>query len=135
MKKLTCLLISILIVMSSVCICATATSASNNTYTYKIENVTYTIEFEDNNLAPDKQSIVAEKLIGLDAGEVQTYGLGCVLFGHDYQYTTASVVQHKAATYAPRCKKQSYDVKYCEDCDYTEQTLKAVNYINCCPED
>ena len=48
---------------------------------------------------------------------------------------TASVIQHKVSELNPRCKKQTYDVTYCEDCDYTKETLVNTTYINCCPED
>ena len=133
MKKLTCLLISLLIVMSSVCVIASA--ISNNVVEYIKDDTKYTVEFEDSTVSEEKKVVIANALIGTDEAEIMTANIWCDLFGHDYKYTTASVVQHKAKIYAPRCKKQSYDVTYCEDCDYTEQTLKAVNYINCCPED
>ena len=121
--------------MTTLCICATATSDSNNTYTYETEDAVYTVEFNDNNLTAEEQKAVAAKLVGLDDDPAQTYGLGCTLFGHDYKYTTASVITHKARTYAPRCKQQTYDVTYCEDCDYNEQTLVSTRRIDCCPED
>ena len=134
MKKITCILICVLMLMTSMCIWVSATS-ENNAYSYEIDNTIFTVEFEDNNLSSEEQVVVAEKLIGLNNAEMQTYGLGCTLFGHDYKYTTVSVVQHKVNKYVPRCKKQTYDVTYCEDCDYAEETLKAINYIDCCPQD
>ena len=135
MKKIISILMGLLILMTTMCICATATSDSNNTYTYETEEAVYTVEFNDNNLTAEEQKIVSAKLVGINDGSAQTYGLGCTLFGHDYKYTTANVVTHKVRTYAPRCKKQIYDVTYCEDCDYTEQTLTTTTYIDCCAVD
>lgn len=133
MKKIICILICLLMVMSSVCVIASATS--NNVVEYIKDDTKYTVEFEDSTVSEEKKVVIANALIGTDEAEIMTANIWCDLFGHDYKYTTASVVQHKAKIYAPRCKKQSYDVTYCEDCDYTEQTLKSVVYIECCPED
>ena len=135
MKKTISLLISFLILMTTLCVFASAASETEAIYTYEVDDVEFTVEFEDNNLTANERSIVAEKLVGLDNNEAQTYGLGCVLFGHDYKYTTASVVEHKVYPNVPRCRKHSYDVTYCEDCDYVEQTLVKTEYITCCPVD
>lgn len=132
MKKVISVLVCFLIVMSAMCTIASASSATANKYTYIIDDTNYTVEFEDNNLTSKEQEIVAKKLLGMESGDVQTYGLGCTLFGHDYKYTTASVIQHKVRTSAPRCKLSLYDVTYCEDCDYTKETLTSTSYQNCC---
>ena len=132
MKKVISILMSILVLMTTMCICATATSSSNSTYTYETEDAVYTIEFNDNNLTVEEQKTVVSKLVDLDENVVQTYGLGCTLFGHDYKYTSASVITHKYRASDPRCKKDLYNVKYCEDCDFTEETLTSSVYIVCC---
>ena len=132
MKKIISSLILVCVFMTSMCIWA---SATNNTYSYDVGDVTYTVEFSDNNLTPSEQEIVAKKLIGVGDNMAQPYGLGCTLFGHDYKYTTASVVRHKVYSAVPRCEKKTYDVTYCEDCDYTKQTLISTNNIDCCPKD
>ena len=136
MKKVVCGLMSILILMTSMCVLASASDANTNTYDYEIYGTKYTIEIDDSAVSVEKQEAIAEKLVGIENQSTNnTYGLGCTLFGHDYAYTTATVIEHKVRTYAPRCKKMIYDVTYCEDCDYTEQTLVGTAYIDCCPEE
>ena len=133
MKKAISILICILVLMISLCTIASATT--HNTYVYEVDGNEYTIEFHDNNLTAEEQIIVSNKLLGIYDDTVQTYGLGCTLFGHDYKNTTTSVIHHKVYADAPRCKKEVYDVTYCADCDYTKQTLLNTTYIYCCPED
>ena len=135
MKKAISILMSILILMSTMCIWATATNASNDTYTYETEEAVYTVEFNDNNLTAEEQKLVAAKLANVEYNAAAPANILCDIFGHDYKDTSATVITHKARTYAPRCKQQTYHVTYCEDCDYTEQTLLGTAYIYCCPED
>lgn len=131
MKKAISTLIASCIIIMSLCVIATAEGTDNNTYTFETDDAHYTVEFNDNNLTEQQQMRIAERLVGTD-DMVQTYGLGCTLFGHDYKYTSANVITHKYRSTDPRCKKDIYDVKYCEDCDYTEQTLSSTVYIVCC---
>ncbi len=133
MKKAINLLVCAVIIMTSICVAAGATG--NNTVECEANGIEYTVEFEDPALTEEKKVSIANDLIGTNESEIMTANLLCSLFGHDYKYTTASVTQHKASSIAPRCKYQSYDVTYCSRCDYTEQKLVAVNYIDCCPED
>lgn len=130
MKRIICVLISMLILMTSACVFASALEEN----VYVIDGIEYTVQFDDS-VPSEKQEIIAQALIGGDCCSAQPYGLGCTLFGHDYAYTTSTVVQHKIFPTAPRCVEYLYDVTYCEDCDYTEQTMIARNYIYCCPED
>ena len=132
MKKLISILISMLIVMTFLCVIASAESNSNNTYTFETEDTNYTVTFDGNNLSEEQQKIVAEKLVFDNDDSTQTYGLGCTLFGHDYLYDTAYVITHKVRSSQPRCKEDTYDVKYCEDCDFMEETLINSKYIYCC---
>ncbi len=133
MKKITSLLICALIIMTSMCVAASATSTETKEYNYN--GIEYTVEFEDSDISEEKKENIAYSLIGNDESDIMPANILCTIFGHDYKYTTASVIQHKASATSPRCKKQTYDVTYCEDCDYTEQTLLGTTYINCCPED
>ncbi len=133
MKKVISLLICALILMTTICVVASA--ESGNTYTFETEDAHYTVEFNNNNLTEEQQIRVAEGLVFGNDNSAQTYGLGCTLFGHDYVYDTAYVTYHKALPYEPRCKVLTYDVTYCDDCDYYEESLKGTSYIYCCPED
>lgn len=132
MKKITTILICVSIMMTSMCVFATATS--DNAYTYEFDGMEYTVEIIDASISNEKKLSIANSIIGANENEIMTVNIWCDLFGHDYQYTTASVIEHKVSELNPRCKKQTYDVTYCEDCDYTEQTLVNTTYINCCPE-
>lgn len=132
MKRIVSVLISFLILAMVLCGSVSAESTVNNTYTFETGDTHYTVEFFDNNLTKEQQKIVAEKLVMVEYDTNQTYGLGCTLFGHDYKYTTASVIRHKVRSSAPKCVKDMYDVTYCEDCDYTKQTLTGSINIYCC---
>ncbi|MBQ3230446.1 MAG: hypothetical protein IJB49_05445 [Clostridia bacterium] len=131
MKKIISILICAFILMS-----ATAFSASsdNGVYEYEIDGTEYTVRFADSNVPAEKQELIARKLVGIDDESVQSRGLGCILFGHDYVYTSTSVVTHKVRSSSPRCRRDNYDITYCEDCDdYYEETLTSSTYIVCCP--
>lgn len=119
--------------MTTMCILASATG--NDTIELEANNTHYTIEFEDTTLSEEKKNSISYALIGTNESEIMPANIWCDIFGHDYKYTTATVTEHKAKTYAPRCKLLTYDVTYCEDCDYTAQTLLGTSYINCCPEE
>ena len=135
MKKTIRVLAFLLIIMTSLTVVATATGENTTTYTYTAEDTEYTVIFTNSSIPQEKQEALAQKLIGIEDSSAQTYGLGCVLFGHDYLYDTIHVVTHKLRTTAPRCKQQTYDVTTCEDCDYFEEKLLATTYIDCCPEE
>ena len=135
MKKILSVLITVLILMTAMTVYSAAAGEDAATYSYQIDDTEYTVKFTDNDIPAEKQEMIAQKLVGLDDSSVQTYGLGCVLFGHDYLYKTVYVITHEAKTYRPRCKEDTYDVKYCEDCDFTEETYLGTVFIDCCPED
>lgn len=111
------------------------TAANNDSYTFEIDDVEYTVKINDPYVSAEKKQTIANAIVCQNNTDIMTVNVWCDIFGHDYKYTTASVMQHKVNVYAPRCKEQLYDVTYCEDCDYTEQKLISTSYINCCPED
>lgn len=130
MKRVVCFLISALILMTFACVFAGA----SNEYIYVLDGNEYTVEFKTG-VPDEKQETIANALVGDNGNAAQPYGLGCTLFGHDYKYTSAIVIQHKVFPTSPRCVEYYYDVTYCEDCDYTEETLLGSSYIDCCPKD
>lgn len=132
MKKTIGLLICALMLLTIMCI---TVAADTNIYTYEVDGIEYTVKFEDENIPNEKKAAIAISLISTDETEIMPANILCDIFGHDYLYTTASVIEHKAYANAPRCRQETYDVTYCEDCDYTEQTLVNVTYIDCCPQD
>lgn len=135
MKKTISILMAILTIMTSMTVFASASSDENTEFIYIVEDIEYTFEFSNSDISKEKQEFIAQTLLGLDDNTAQTYGLGCTLFGHDLKYTAASYITHKAYPYAPRCLKKNYEVEYCEDCDYINETFLASSYIHCCAED
>lgn len=131
MKKIICILMSVLMLSSLLCTVASAED-NGNIYVFETEDACCVVEFYDDNLTEEQQAVVARRLVYPDEETVSTYGLGCTLFGHDLKTTTASVITHKVRASNPRCKKDTYRVTYCEDCDYSEQTLIETKYIVCC---
>ena len=133
MKKITSLLICAHIILTSMCISASATNTETKEYSYN--GIEYTVEFEDSEISEETKENIAYSLIGNDESDIMPANILCTIFGHDYKETMASVIQHKASATSPRCRKQTFDVTYCDDCDYTKSTLLGTTYINCCPED
>ena len=133
MKKIICLLMCmVLFVAASVSMASAADTAP--VLEYELEDTHYTIEFEDDDISPEKQQFIAHKLLGLDDGSVQTRGLGCTLFGHDLATKTVYRITHKHRAAVPRCLRKTYEITYCEDCDdYYEEELLFSFYIDCCP--
>jgi hypothetical protein len=134
MKRIICALMCFVLLMAT----TSVASASNQSgvYEYEINNVEYTVEFEDKTISPEKMEMIAETLLGLRDNSTQTYGLGCTLFGHDWVTKGVFVTEHKKRTTAPRCLRHTYNVTYCEDCDETKETvLISSGYVDCCPEE
>ncbi|MBE6692335.1 MAG: hypothetical protein E7586_03250 [Ruminococcaceae bacterium] len=132
MKKALSILICTLILMTTICVVASAENASGNTYNFETKDAHYTVTFEGNNLSAEQQQRIAENLVFGKDDSAQTYGLGCILFGHDYLYDTARVTTHKVYSSAPRCVDDVYEIKTCEDCDFHEETWLYSEDIFCC---
>jgi hypothetical protein len=115
--------------------CIVADAMDNGIYTYDFDGTEITVEIEDNSISAEKKESIAKSLLGNTESDIMVAYIWCDLFGHEYKYTTATVIEHKVNKYNPRCKTKLYDVTYCNDCDYTEQTLLATSFINCCPEE
>ncbi len=133
MKKTIRVLAFLLVSITSLTIVASAVGENTTTYAYHTKDTEYTVIFSDSTIPQEKQAAIAQKLLSIDDSSAQTYGLGCILFGHDYLYDSVNVVTHKVRSTSPRCKQQTYDITYCEDCDYFEEKLVATTYIICCP--
>ena len=134
MKKTIRILICILALLTVTTVFVAA-KEPNRQYVYHVDDNEYTVEFMDAALTAEQQEQVAYRLVHSEDSDTHTYGLGCILFGHDLKTSKVGVITHKVYKYAPRCKQEIYDVTICEDCDYQTQTLSSTSYINCCPED
>ena len=130
MKVLLCLLALLMTTTFWV-----SAAEGNGQYTYEVGDTVYTVEFEDSALSAEQQEAVIQRLLGGEDTGAQTYGLGCILFGHDLKESVVSVITHKVFKYSPRCTQDFYDVTICEDCDYQTQEKTGTSYIDCCPEE
>lgn len=131
--------------MKRVCICILFTlmlsvsaavigSAETEADLYCYQDGCYEITVERGNLSDEQLATIAAKLAGAEtASEMQTRGLWCTLFGHDYETTTATKITHKKYATSPRCLLETYDVKVCTKCDETTETLIESSRIICCP--
>jgi len=134
MKRIISAVMCIVLLMAGASVASAA--GDNGIYQYEIDGVEYTVEFENKDIAPDTMEALAQDLVGLRDESVQTYGLGCILFGHDWVTEVTYVTQHKVRAASPRCNKLTYEITYCEDCDETkEQVLVSTTRIYCCAED
>lgn len=135
MKKAFCILMCLIIFVAA---SMPVVSAYGETVAleYEVDGVHCIVEFENSSISVDKMQIIAEKLVGIRDDSVQTYGLGCTLFGHDLVTEGAFVTYHKQRASEPRCLRKTYEITYCEDCDdYYEEVLLFSYYIPCCPAD
>ena len=132
MKKTIKVLAFLLIIMTALTVVASATGENTASYNYEVDDTEYTVTFSNSSMSREKQEAIARKLVGIDDSSAQPYGLKCTLFGHDYVYETTYVTVHKVNTYAPRCALKTYNLTYCDDCDYYEEELVRTEYIDCC---
>lgn len=61
-----------------------------------------------------------------------TYGLTCILLGHNIKISSVSAITHKVSATSPRCLEKTYDYEECTRCDYEKATLVCSEYIVCC---
>lgn len=134
MKKYIHVLTWFLMLLTVTTVWASATE-TNKQYTYQTDDTEYTVEFIETTLSVEQQEQVAYRLVYAEDSGAQTYGLMCTLFGHELTESKVGVITHKVYTYAPRCKREIYNVTICENCDYQTQTLYSTSYIDCCPEE
>lgn len=133
MKRITSLMMCLIIMMTSMCIFASA--EGNGTYEFEVDGEEYTVEFVSSDLSAEKQETVAARLVGLEVSEPVPANILCNLFGHDYEYSTTYVTHHKVATIAPRCQRKYYDITTCSRCDYYSETYTRAALIYCCAEE
>lgn len=131
MKRIISALLCAAMLASLTLVFASANNG-NAVYTFNIDGTEYTVSFENSALTPEQQQIIAERLVGISEAPAQTYGLGCTLFGHDYITEIATVTVHNVSSTAPRCRRDTYEVKTCEDCDYYKQTFISSVPSYCC---
>ena len=116
------------------CILFSLTCFAQTEYNY--ENEDTTVIFQSNSsFSNETKQYIADRLIyGNNDDSISTYSW-CWLTGHDKQTENAWKIEHKFRTTDPRCKKTTYMITTCTNCDFIEFTDLTYNYISCCPED
>ena len=124
MKKAFSMLLAIITLISLTVLPASAEVGAHN----DVEVIIH-----DENLPQETKAKIIEFYTNPEAqNNATTYGLTCSLLGHKYEYTTVTMVTHKARATAPRCLQKKYDHGVCTRCDSQTNTLIGSSYIYCC---
>lgn len=133
MRKMTLLIIPVLIIMLSVN--ALALTSSIGVFEFVDEDKVVTFD-ENSTLTEEQQQMVAERLVcGAPEDDGTATYAWCWLIGHNYEYNTVFVVTHKKSPDSPRCYRETYDVETCTRCDHMSEEWIGGVYIICCPEE
>lgn len=90
------------------------------------------IIFNDNSVFTEDEKEIITATLNLGQGTSGTYGLKCTLFGHTYKTEYVTAITHKVYTTSPRCLREIYETKICEDCSDTQTRLINSTLIACC---
>ena len=101
-------------------------------FDYEKEQITVKIE---SSLSEENCKKMTERIVcGKDGKETSTISF-CWLFGHDLSSSSVAVIKHKVRSTLPRCIKEYHLVTICSKCDYMEDRIISLNYIDCHPAD
>lgn len=115
----------------SICVCLLATGLTVAAYdVINYDNIE--VIFKQNSVFSDTEKDIISKSFFEEDKSNETYGLKCILFGHDYKTECVSVIQHKVSESNPRCINEIYETQICEDCSDTQSTLISWEFIECC---
>ena len=96
-----------------------------------IMNDNINVIFTENSIFSDDEKLIIEKSFICD-DDISTYGIKCILFGHDYKTEYIDAIRHKVSSTRPRCIMETYETKICVDCSDTVSDMIATTYIDCC---
>ena len=134
-KSIRCVLIFLLIGILSLSVFANYTDESGSS---AVNESNITIDIEGSyDLTDDQICSITDTVMAYHCGhEVpttsSTYGLTCVLLGHDKQTNMVSVIEHKVRATIPRCLETKYLVTTCSRCDYENIEYVAEKHVACC---
>ena len=114
-----------------------------NQLVYQYYNPEITVVFsEPLGVSPERQQEIADNIAGVSSNTIIDPNIAspdniiCTLFGHNLSpQVTVTATHHKVSQYNPRCLMEIHHIRYCQRCDYTEDSLEGTIYIVCCPED
>ena len=88
--------------------------------------------FVDNSIFTDEEKEHITAVLTEECNTHETYGLKCTLFGHTYKTEYVTAITHKVSATSPRCLREIYETKICEDCSDTQAELINSAMIACC---
>lgn len=133
-KSFRCVIIFLIIGILSL----SAFANFDETVSQAVQESNITIDIEDSDdLTDDQIFSITDTVMAYHSGHKvpttsSTYGLTCVLLGHDKQTNMVSVIEHKMRASNPRCLETKYLVTTCSRCDYENIEYVAEKYIACC---
>lgn len=134
-KSFRCVLIFLLISILSLGVFANYTDEAGASAVNE-SNITIDIEGYCD-LTADQITRVTDMVMAYHCGHIvptmsSTYGLTCILLGHDKQTNMVSVIEHKVRATIPRCLETKYLVTTCSRCDYENIEYVAEIHVACC---
>ena len=90
------------------------------------------IVFNDNSVFSEDEKTIITAALNSEQETYGTYGSKCTLFGHTYKTEYVTAITHKASNTNPRCLREVYETKICEDCSDTQTRLINSTLIACC---
>lgn len=129
MKKITSLLMAVLMAFSVMSIPASAENVAETTVVVTVNGIDFIF---DSATSEEFRSKFIEDYFNHDNDGAAVYGLTCTLFGHDFESSVVTTVTHNARTSDPKCLQETYSVETCTRCDYSAKTLVESRYISCC---
>ena len=119
-----------IITVISFCLILTAVLSVAITAQNRFNNIE--VLFSANSVFTEAEKEIIETHFTDEDSSMQPYGIKCILFGHDYKTEIIDVIHHKVSSTRPRCVRETYETKICEDCSDTVSTLIATTVIDCC---
>ena len=90
------------------------------------------IVFNSNSAFSEDEKEIITAALNSEQETYGVYGLKCTLFGHTYKTEYVTAITHKASNTSPRCLREVYETKICEDCSDTQTRLISASMIACC---
>jgi hypothetical protein len=128
MKKFIAIMLSIVMV-TSINFSVIATNSEGDLI-YSFENITIIFD-ESTSFSESSRTNIANFIVG-GKNDIQTYGLVCTLFGHNYVTDYVTTITHNVCESQPKCLREIFEVGECSRCNDTYADLINSLMITCC---
>ncbi len=113
----------------SCCFYANAHNLSDNCYNE--EDSTIFLD-ENSSLSISEKEQIVHFLLSKESNSNRN--VLCSIFGHNFEIVdTLTVITHKVNNTAPRCLKETVNVKQCSRCEEYSSEVISSRFIDCCP--